>query len=98
MIDNGIKYNRDGGTVEIHWLSLPAGCKLVIRDNGPGIANIHQERLFERFYRVDRARARDVGGTGLGLAIVKHIMNIHGGSVSVKSDVGLGTEFVCIFP
>ncbi len=98
LIDNGIKYNRDGGTVEIHWLSLPAGCKLVIRDNGPGIANIHQERLFERFYRVDRARARDVGGTGLGLAIVKHIMNIHGGSVSVKSDVGLGTEFVCIFP
>lgn len=98
LIDNGIKYNRDGGTVEVHWYSLPMGCKLVIRDNGPGIAKIHQERLFERFYRVDRARARDVGGTGLGLAIVKHIMNIHGGSVSVKSDVGLGTEFVCIFP
>lgn len=98
LIDNGIKYNRDGGQVDIHWYSLPSGCKLVIKDNGPGIANIHQERLFERFYRVDRARARDVGGTGLGLAIVKHIMNIHGGTVSVKSDVGLGTEFVCIFP
>lgn len=98
LIDNGIKYNREGGQVEIHWYNLPSGCKLVIRDNGPGIANTHQERLFERFYRVDRARARDVGGTGLGLAIVKHIMNIHGGTVSVKSDVGLGTEFVCIFP
>ena len=97
LIENGIKYNRDGGQVEIHWHSLPTGCKLVVKDNGLGIANIHQERLFERFYRVDRARARDVGGTGLGLAIVKHIMNIHGGTVSVKSDVGLGTEFVCIF-
>jgi two-component system phosphate regulon sensor histidine kinase PhoR len=98
LIENGIKYNRDHGIVEIHWHPQAEGCKLIVKDNGPGIANHHQERLFERFYRVDRARSREIGGTGLGLSIVKHIMNIHGGSVSVKSDVGLGTEFTCIFP
>ncbi len=98
LIENGVKYNREGGQVEVVWHPLESGCQLVVKDNGPGIAKNHQERLFERFYRVDRARSRDAGGSGLGLAIVKHIMNIHGGTVSVKSDVGLGTEFVCLFP
>lgn len=98
LVENGIKYNRDPGQVEIHWHLYGSGCQLIVKDYGPGIAPIHQERLFERFYRVDRARSRDVGGTGLGLAIVKHIMNIHGGTVSVKSDIGLGTEFICHFP
>lgn len=98
LIENGIKYNRDNGVVEVHWHPYSTGCRLIVKDNGPGIASIHQERLFERFYRVDRARSRDVGGTGLGLAIVKHIMNIHGGTVSVKSNVGIGTEFLCTFP
>jgi two-component system, OmpR family, phosphate regulon sensor histidine kinase PhoR len=98
LIENGIKYNRNHGQVEIHWYPTDNGCKLVVKDDGPGIAKNHQERLFERFYRVDRARSRDIGGSGLGLAIVKHIMNIHGGTVAVKSDVGLGTEFICLFP
>lgn len=102
LVTNGIKYNRDEGQVEIHWYPEVQGCKLVVKDDGPGVAKQFQERLFERFYRVDRARSRDVSndisGTGLGLAIVKHIMNIHGGTVTVKSDIGMGTEFTCYFP
>ena len=57
-----------------------------------------QSRLFERFYRVDKARSREVGGTGLGLAIVKHIVQSHGGSVAIKSSAGQGSEFICCFP
>ncbi len=98
LLENAIIYNRDGGEVLIQWHPFHQGCKLIVKDNGPGIAKKYQGRLFERFYRVDRARSRDVGGTGLGLSIVKHIMNIHGGTVSVKSDIGLGTEFICVFP
>jgi two-component system, OmpR family, phosphate regulon sensor histidine kinase PhoR len=64
-----------------------------VRDEGPGIPREHLPRLFERFYRVDKARSRDLGGTGLGLAIVKHITQAHGGSVSVDSVVGRGSTF-----
>ncbi len=100
LIENAIKYNRDNGLVEINWsLSQHGkGFQIAVKDNGFGIAPEHQKRLFERFYRVDKARSRDIGGSGLGLAIVKHIMNMHGGTVSVKSDMGLGTEFTCTFP
>lgn len=100
LIGNAIKYNRESGQVEVHWSYNPSGrgYRLMIKDDGPGIDKAYQSRLFERFYRVDRARSREVGGTGLGLAIVKHIMNIHGGSISVKSDIGQGAEFICDFP
>jgi len=73
-------------------------CSCMYADNGPGIPREYQPRLFERFFRVDKARSREMGGTGLGLAIVKHIMQRHGGSVEVKSDIGQGTEFICEFP
>jgi two-component system phosphate regulon sensor histidine kinase PhoR len=74
------------------------GVLVSVQDNGPGIAKVHLERLFERFYRVDKGRSRDMGGTGLGLAIVKHIVELHGGWVRVSSEVGQGAKFDCFFP
>jgi two-component system phosphate regulon sensor histidine kinase PhoR len=97
LIDNGIKFSREGGTVTI---SHEAGerDKILVEDNGDGIPVQHLERLFERFYRVDRARSRDMGGTGLGLAIVKHLALLHGGEVTVNSVLGKGTTFTIHLP
>ena len=97
LIDNGIKFSRDGGTVKI---SHERGNrdKILVEDNGDGIPAQHLERLFERFYRVDRARSRDMGGTGLGLAIVKHLALLHGGEVTVNSELGKGTIFTIHLP
>ena len=97
LIDNGIKFSRDGGTVAI---SYEAGTRdmILVRDNGDGIPAQHLERLFERFYRVDRARSRDMGGTGLGLAIVKHLALLHRGEVTVNSELGKGTTFTIHLP
>jgi two-component system phosphate regulon sensor histidine kinase PhoR len=72
--------------------------RLAVQDQGPGIAAKHLPRIFERFYRVDKARARTQGGTGLGLAIVKHIATIHGGSVEVASQVSQGSRFSLLLP
>lgn len=98
LVANAIKYVQPGGRIQIRWEREPGGTRLRVIDNGPGISPEHLPRLFERFYRVDKARSRELGGTGLGLAIVKHIMQRHGGSVSVKSSPGAGTEFLCEFP
>lgn len=102
LIENSIRYVPDGGRIAIHWVPIPApgapGTRLRVIDNGPGIPAEHQPRVFERFYRVDPGRSRQMGGTGLGLAIVKHIMLRHGGSVNILSAAGQGTEFFCDFP
>ena len=97
LIDNGIKFSKDHGTVTI---SHEAGLRdrILVQDNGDGIPAQHLERLFERFYRVDRARSREMGGTGLGLAIVKHLALLHGGEVTVTSDLGKGTTFTIHLP
>jgi two-component system, OmpR family, phosphate regulon sensor histidine kinase PhoR len=97
LIDNAIKFSREQGTVVI---SHEAGQRdrILVRDNGDGIPAQHLERLFERFYRIDRARSRDMGGTGLGLAIVKHIAILHGGEVTVTSEVGKGSTFTIHLP
>ena len=97
LIDNGIKFSRVNTTVAI---SHEAGVrdKIFVQDNGDGIPAQHLERLFERFYRVDRARSRDMGGTGLGLAIVKHLALLHGGEVTVTSELGKGTTFTIHLP
>jgi len=97
LIDNGIKFSRERGTVAI---SYEPGTrdKILVQDNGDGIPAQHLERLFERFYRVDRARSRDMGGTGLGLAIVKHLALLHGGEVTVTSELGKGTTFTLHLP
>ena len=100
LVGNAIKYIHEGGQIEVHWQLQPRERKifLSVKDNGPGISEEHLDRLFERFYRIDKGRSRDVGGTGLGLSIVKHIMQSHGGSVRAVSKVGLGAEFICEFP
>lgn len=97
LIDNAIKFNREGGTVTIE--HERNGCdRISVTDTGEGISPQHLDRLFERFYRVDRARSRDLGGTGLGLAIVKHLAKAHGGEVSVTSRIGEGTQFTIELP
>lgn len=100
LISNAVKYIPNGKSVQIRWEKDPQKNKIVLRviDDGQGIPAEHLDRLFERFYRIDKGRTRDAGGTGLGLAIVKHIMQSHGGNVSVKSTEGQGSEFVCCFP
>jgi len=72
--------------------------RIIVSDSGEGIPSHRLERLFERFYRVDRARSRELGGTGLGLAIVKHLARSHGGEVTVRSQIGEGTEFMIELP
>jgi two-component system, OmpR family, phosphate regulon sensor histidine kinase PhoR len=102
LIDNATKYSPDNAEIRITWEQGQGANQgdtvLSIRDTGPGIPEEHLPRLFERFYRVDAGRAREVGGTGLGLAIVKHIVLGHGGSIAVRSKPGEGSEFICRFP
>jgi two-component system phosphate regulon sensor histidine kinase PhoR len=97
LIDNGIKFSREDGTVAVSYESGTRD-KILVQDNGDGIPAQHLERLFERFYRVDRARSRDMGGTGLGLAIVKHLALLHGGEVTVVSELGKGSTFIIHLP
>lgn len=91
LCDNGIAYNNKGGKVEISLEKTPPGCILKVTDNGIGIPPEHQARIFERFYRVDKSHSRETGGTGLGLSIVKHGAALHGGVISLQSEVGKGT-------
>ena len=93
LVDNAVKYSAAGDAVQVGLAEAGDEFVISVTDKGPGIAREHLPRLFERFYRVDKARSRDLGGTGLGLAIVKHIAQIHGGRVSVESVVGGGSTF-----
>ncbi|HJZ94364.1 MAG TPA: ATP-binding protein, partial [Gemmataceae bacterium] len=85
-------------TVRVRWEAGPTGVSLKVEDNGPGIAERDLPRIFERFYRVDRARSRELGGTGLGLAIVKHLAQAMRGTVQAVSEVGKGTTFTVSLP
>jgi len=96
LVDNGIKFNREGGQVVISY-DHGVRDRIHVEDTGEGIPAHHLDRLFERFYRVDRARSRELGGTGLGLAIVKHLARAHGGEVTVESRFGEGTKFTVEF-
>lgn len=98
LLDNAIKYSPAGGTIEIGCRQTGNEIYMSVKDYGSGIPEEHQERVFERFYRVDKARSRELGGTGLGLSIVKHIMEIHGGRVELESEEGKGAKFTLIFP
>ncbi len=98
LVDNAIKYTPSGGQVTISWRAEGPMAVLDVRDTGVGIAPKHLPRLFERFFRVDKARSRELGGTGLGLAIVKHLSQSFGGSVSVDSQLGRGSVFTVKLP
>lgn len=98
LLVNAIKYSGDAKEISIVWAPFVAGTSLRVKDNGPGISKDHQDRIFERFYRVDKGRSRDQGGFGLGLALVKHHMLNHQGQVRLVSDLGQGSEFICEFP
>jgi two-component system phosphate regulon sensor histidine kinase PhoR len=97
LVDNGIKFSHENGAVSIGYES-GAQDHILVTDNGDGIPAQHLERLFERFYRADRARSREMGGTGLGLAIVKHLALLHGGEVTVESELGKGSTFTLHLP
>lgn len=98
LLDNAVKYSPVGSRVHISLERLAGQLCIHVADHGPGIPPHHLARLFERFYRVDKARSRKLGGTGLGLAIVKHICQVHGGSVSVQSELGKGSIFTISIP
>lgn len=98
LIDNGIKFNRPAGTVTVTVGQTSEKTAISVADTGEGILADHLSRVFERFYRADRGRTREVGGTGLGLAIVKHLARLHGGEVSVSSALSRGTTFIIELP
>ncbi len=100
LVDNAVNYSQPSGNIEIRAGTDDKNQELFfeVSDNGPGIAPEHHERIFERFYRVDKARSRKLGGTGLGLSIVKHVAMVHNGRVSVKSEPGKGSTFYIYVP
>jgi two-component system, OmpR family, phosphate regulon sensor histidine kinase PhoR len=93
LIDNAIKYNKENGQIIISIDERKENIRVSVKDSGVGIPEEHLDRIFERFYRVDKTRSREVGGTGLGLAIVKHIIEAHKGEVIVESKIGEGSKF-----
>lgn len=97
LCDNAIKYNNPGGWIKIKLRNLPRSIELSIQDNGIGIEHSMQERIFERFFCVDKVCSKRVGGTGLGLSIVKSILNIHHANINLKSQKGVGSEFIITF-
>ncbi len=98
LTDNAIRYNEPGGTVDLRVEQANDTVILTVKDTGIGIPKEHCSRIFERFYRVDKSRSKQTGGTGLGLAIVKHIVEQIGASISIQSEVGVGTEIQVKFP
>jgi two-component system phosphate regulon sensor histidine kinase PhoR len=98
LIDNAVKYTPEGGRVTVRWRAENSTVRVEVQDTGIGIAPQDQARIFERFYRVDKARSRELGGTGLGLSIVKHLTQAFGGSVSVTSEPGGGSLFTVRLP
>ena len=98
LLDNAIRFTRAGGRIDVRLESTGRLATLTVSDTGVGIPTRDLPRVFERFYRVDRARSRDTGGTGLGLAIVKHVAEQHGGSVEAMSELGRGSTFVVRIP
>lgn len=98
LCDNAIKYNKENGYVKIRVENHPDNVKLCVSDSGIGIPQEQQERIFERFYRVDKSHSKEVGGTGLGLSIVKHAAKLHDAKISLQSELGKGTTITITFP
>ena len=98
LIDNAIKFNKESGSIKIYSQGSGETIKITIEDSGVGVPEKETPRIFERFYRVDKARSRSLGGTGLGLSIVKHIIELHAGEVGVESTEGFGSKFWFTLP
>ncbi|HCA30477.1 MAG TPA: hypothetical protein DEP23_13415 [Ruminococcaceae bacterium] len=98
LIDNAIIYNKDNGSIKMALLNENNKTKLSVSDTGIGIAPQHHDRIFERFYRVDKSHSKETGGTGLGLAIVKHSAMLHRANIDLKSQEGKGTTITIDFP
>jgi len=98
LIDNAVKYTKEGGQIKAFLLEQDKAVRVTVEDNGIGIPKEDIERVFERFYRVDKARSRELGGTGLGLAITKHIVLAHNGNIGIESEVGRGTRVIVTLP
>jgi two-component system, OmpR family, phosphate regulon sensor histidine kinase PhoR len=98
LIENALKYGKSGKRIRVGAKMIDDAVEFCVQDFGPGIAYEHLDRIFERFYRVDKARSRESGGTGLGLAIVKHIVQAHGGNVRAESELGSGAAFYFTLP
>lgn len=97
LCDNAMSYNVAGGSVVVSVEQTQQSVVLRVKDTGIGIPREHQERIFERFYRVDKSRSKSTGGTGLGLAIVKHIVAVHQAEITLTSEENTGTEVVVVF-
>jgi two-component system phosphate regulon sensor histidine kinase PhoR len=98
LVDNALKYGKKGGQVTLSGRIEKGDCLLEVADDGPGISPEHLPRIFERFYRIDKGRSRELGGTGLGLSIAKHVVESHGGTIRAESRVGVGTRLILRFP
>src|SRR5262249_19280259 len=98
LIDNAVKYTSGGGFIDVKVGPAPGGVRLTVTDTGEGIPAEHLPRVFDRFYRIDKVRSRELGGTGLGLSIVKGIVEGHGGRVELTSEVGRGTVCTVTLP
>jgi two-component system phosphate regulon sensor histidine kinase PhoR len=98
LLDNAVKFSPDNGQIRLRGTRCGSNVALSVADNGIGISKEHLPRIFERFYRADKARSRELGGTGLGLAIVKHIAQLHGGRVEAESELGRGTTIRIVLP
>jgi two-component system phosphate regulon sensor histidine kinase PhoR len=98
LVDNAVKYTPEGGNIKVSATMRDGNVVVTVSDNGIGIPPEDLPRIFERFYRVDKSRSRDMGGTGLGLAIVKHVAAAHNGTVEVSSELGRGSTFSLVLP
>jgi signal transduction histidine kinase len=98
LVDNALRHTPPGGSIHVRLHNMDGTALLTVTDTGVGIPSRDLPRIFERFYRVDRARSRETGGTGLGLAIVKHVVENHGGAVEVRSELGRGSTFEVRLP
>src|SRR5262249_35223651 len=98
LVDNAIKYTPEGTKIKVRWYGLGDQICFEVEDNGRGIPEEDLPRIIERFYRVDKARSRELGGTGLGLAIVKNLVHLMKGKAKVESELGRGTKFIFNLP
>ena len=98
LIENAIKYNKEDGTIDVMIKKKKHRCEFCVKDSGIGIPADQLDRIFERFYRVDKSHSKEIGGTGLGLSIVKHGAKLHNAEIKIESALNVGTEINLIFP